>query len=344
MRETSRSGESGKIMKSFVCPRQVVNDCIVDIMIEIGYKSSRRCQFLASLLCQLVVLFFFCDNVASSFTCPIIHHHQSRSTSSVLLANAAAKIPTSPTDRDNAAIASIRTAISKPRVPSLPLIECEFPSLASLNKLGDGSLRSSLEAEEANIAFVVKLVRGISSPIPLLGPRIAVVISSSAAVSMTEKIRKRVGGFASVYSLKMGGGIPNEDGGGVKKKGSVCYIFITPSSKSDYRTAIDQAELGYPTILLNGKFKDTKTIPGSATMAYFNKPLTYNSAVAGYLIRSYPGPWTVLDAQTKAALGSFTDEEILVEGTNTPDLRESGRMVRKSVDNRAIEARSVARK
>ena len=26
VRETSRSGESGKIMKSFVCPRQVVND------------------------------------------------------------------------------------------------------------------------------------------------------------------------------------------------------------------------------------------------------------------------------------------------------------------------------
>lgn len=305
------------------------------IMIEIGYRS---------LLCLLVLFFSGDNNVASSFTSPIIHQYQRRSTSSVLLANAAAKIPTSPTDRDVASIASIRAAISKPRVPSLPLIECEFPSLASLNKLGDGSLRSSLEAEEANIAFVVKLVRGLSSPIPLLGPRVSVVTSSSASVSFTEKIRKRVGGTASVYSLKMGGDISNEDGGVGKKKGNICYIFITPSSKSDYSTAIDKAELGYPSILVNGSFKDLKTIPGSATMAYFNKPLTYNSAVAGYLIRSYPGPWTVLDAQTKAVLGSFTDGEILVEGTNTPDLRESGRLVQKSVDNRAIKARSVARK
>lgn len=257
----------------------------------------------------------------------------------MLLANAAANIPTSPTDRDVAAIASIRASISKPRVPSFPLIECEFPSLASLNKLGDGSLRSSLEAEEANIAFVVKLVRGLSSPIPLLGPRMCVVTSTS--ISLTEKIRKRVGGAASV--LKMSD-ISNKNGRGGKKKGNICYIFITPSSKSEYRSAIDQAEAGYPTILVNGSFKDLKTIPGSATMAYFNKPLTYNSAVAGYLIRSYPGLWTVLDAHTKAVLGSFTDEEILVEGTNTPDLRESGRMVQKSVDNRAIEARLVARK
>lgn len=302
-------------------------------------------SFFASLFYLLVVILFFFGykNVASSFTSTPIIHHQRRSTSSVLLANAAAKIPTSPTDRDVAAIASIRAAISRPRVPSLPLIECEFPSLTSLNKLGDGSLRSSLEAEEANIAFVAKLVRGISSPIPLLGPRVCVVTSSSASVSLTEKIRKRVGGAASVYSLKMGDA-SNKDGGGGKKKGNMCYIFITPSSKSDYRTAIDQAEAGYPTILVNGSFKDLKTIPGSATMAYFNKPLTYNSAVAGYLIRLYPGPWTVLDAQTKAVLGSFTDEVILVEGTNTPDLRESGRMVQKSVDNRAIEARSVARK
>ena len=75
-------------------------------------------------------------------------------------------------------------------------------------------------------------------------------------------------------------------------------------------------------------------------MGYFLKPLTYNSQVAGFLIRSYPSLWTVLDAQTKEVLGSFTDEQILVEGTNTPDLRESGRLVQKSVDERAIKARA----
>ena len=75
-------------------------------------------------------------------------------------------------------------------------------------------------------------------------------------------------------------------------------------------------------------------------MAYYSKPLTYNSQVAGFLIRSYPSLWTVLDAQSKAVLGSFTDGEILVDKTNTPDLRESGRLVQKSVDERAIQARA----
>ena len=48
----------------------------------------------------------------------------------------------------------------------------------------------------------------------------------------------------------------------------------------------------------------------------------------------------VLDATTKAVLKTFTDGEILVEKTNTPDLRESGRLVQKSVDERAIQARA----
>jgi len=86
--------------------------------------------------------------------------------------------------------------------------------------------------------------------------------------------------------------------------------------------------------------QDLKSVPPSATMAYFNKPLTYNSQVAGFLIRSYPSLWTVLDAQSKSVLGSFSDGQILVQRTNTPDLRESGRLVQKSVDERAIRARA----
>jgi hypothetical protein len=74
-------------------------------------------------------------------------------------------------------------------------------------------------------------------------------------------------------------------------------------------------------------------------MAYYLKPLTYNSQVAGYLIRIYPNNWTVLDAVTQKPLGSFTDAEILFGGTNSPDLRGSGRLVQKSTDDRAIAAR-----
>mmetsp|Transcript_445 Transcript_445/g.802 ORF Transcript_445/g.802 Transcript_445/m.802 type:complete len:82 (+) Transcript_445:514-759(+) len=74
-------------------------------------------------------------------------------------------------------------------------------------------------------------------------------------------------------------------------------------------------------------------------MAYFLKPLTYNSQIAGYLIRCYPGKWTTIDAVSKHILGSFDDDEILKGNSNTPGLRESGRLVQKSVDTRAIQAR-----
>jgi hypothetical protein len=39
-------------------------------------------------------------------------------------------------------------------------------------------------------------------------------------------------------------------------------------------------------------------------------------------------------------LATFTDADILVGETNTPDLRGSGRLVQKSVDERAIRARN----
>jgi len=241
----------------------------------------------------------------------------------------AAKIPSSPKDRDNAAIAAVKAAISKPRNTSCPLIECEFPALSALNKLGDGSLRSSLEAEDANVAFANKLVGGIGTPI--FGPSVSLVMSSSASNAMINKVKKKVKG-ATVFSSK--DGMPEVSG-----KDNV-WIFLTPSSPRDYKAAASLAEYGCPTVLVNGSFKDLKSVPESATMAYFVKPLTYNSQVAGYLIRSYPSVWTVLDAQTKSVLGSFTDEQILVQRTNTPDLRESGRLVQKSVDERAIKARA----
>ena len=81
-------------------------------------------------------------------------------------------------------------------------------------------------------------------------------------------------------------------------------------------------------------------MPNTATMAYFLKPLTYNSMVSGFLIRSYPGPWTVLDAVTKQSLGTFSDQEILFKQSNTPDLRAPGRLVQKATDDRAIAARN----
>jgi hypothetical protein len=74
-------------------------------------------------------------------------------------------------------------------------------------------------------------------------------------------------------------------------------------------------------------------------MAYFFKPLTYNSQIAGYLVRSFPQLWTTVDATGKMVLGSCDDKDILVPNTNTPDLRQSVKQVQKSVDDMAILAR-----
>jgi hypothetical protein len=87
-------------------------------------------------------------------------------------------------------------------------------------------------------------------------------------------------------------------------------------------------------------YQDQKSIPGTATMAYYLKPLTYNSRVAGYLIRSYPSSWTVLDSFSKEVLATFSDSDILVKGTNTPDLRDSVRLIQKKSVDDAIRYRN----
>ena len=50
--------------------------------------------------------------------------------------------------RDNQAISAVKAAISKPKTRGYPLIECEFPPLKELNKLGDGSMRSANEVDQ----------------------------------------------------------------------------------------------------------------------------------------------------------------------------------------------------
>lgn len=245
--------------------------------------------------------------------------------------DSSSQIPNTINERDNQAINAIKAAIRKPRSPSMPYIECEFPALQALNKLGDGSLRSTLEAEEANLSFVSKLVKALA-PATFLGPKVSLFVSSSATKSFFAGAKKKVKG-ASHYSLK--DGTPQEIG-----EDTVCIITM-PSSRVDYQTAQNLAASGNvaAVIVVNGFAKDPKSVPTSATMAYFLKPLTYNSQVAGYLTRSYPAKWAVIETATKKVLASFSDEEILVKGTNTPDLRNSGRIIQRAADERAIKER-----
>lgn len=245
--------------------------------------------------------------------------------------SAAAVVPKSLADRDARAINAVKAAIASPRDPSLPLVECEFPALAALNKLGDGSLRSAQEAEKSNLAFVGKLVKALAPPPFVPGTRPWLLVSASSSNAFSDAASRAAAGAATLRSLREG--VPSSVG-----PNDVC-VLVTPSGRTDYEAARVLATRARAVVLVNGFAKDAKSVPGRATMAYYLKPLTYNSRVAGFLVRSWPGPWTTIDAASSEVLSTRSDEDVLVRGTNTPDLRESGREVQRSVDQRAARER-----
>ncbi|OEU11158.1 hypothetical protein FRACYDRAFT_193086 [Fragilariopsis cylindrus CCMP1102] len=254
--------------------------------------------------------------------------------------NTASSIPSSTDNRDKQAIDSTKKAIDKPRNSNFPLIELEFPPIQSLNKLGDGSLRSTIEVDNANLKFyLMDVLNPFKSSIQKY-----TCISSSSTNSFRTKAQKiATKGIDVIDSSAVA---QEEDNNGATV--GMVYIFISPSSRGDYMMAqqMANANICKSVVIVNGFAKGPNSISGLATMSYYLKPLTYNSQIAGYLIRSYPSLWTVLDSSggggVKAAkvLTTYTDKDILVQGTNTPDLRASGKLVQKSVDERAIAARS----
>lgn len=235
--------------------------------------------------------------------------------------------------RNQQVIKAARSALASPRTPSFKLIECEFPAVAALNKLGDGSLRSANEVDDANLATAKAIVQSISSVIPGLGPAVWLLTSTAAGPAFIKKATESTTKVPSyVHNLKEG--LP------AIKSRDVC-VLVAPCNSQDYAAAQRLAINGNAVILVNGFAKDLQSVPGAATMAYFLKPLTYNSQIAGYLIRCYPGPWTVVDAATGSTLSTCLDETILVAGTNTPDLRAAVKLVQRAVDERAIRARAL---
>ena len=93
------------------------------------------------------------------------------------------------------------------------------------------------------MAFANKLVNGIATP--FIGPKVCLVMSSSASDALVGKVEKKVRG-ATLHSLKEG--MP------ALGKGGVC-VFLTPSSQRDYQAARTLAKSGCATVLVNGSFK-----------------------------------------------------------------------------------------
>ena len=179
--------------------------------------------------------------------------------------------------------------------------------------------------------FCKKLVEALT-PLPFLGPEPWLMMSSAANNALFQKAVATK--LPQVHSLK--------EGRPSNLKGKSTCVFMSPSSR-DYEIAKEIVNKnGNVVVLVNGLAKDTKSVPGDATMAYFLKPLTYNSQIAGYLVREFPGPWTTLFADgSDKTLDAKADNEILVPGTNTPDLRAAVRQVQVAVDEKAIQARNA---
>ena len=153
--------------------------------------------------------------------------------------NAGVGIPKSSAMRDTQAIESVKAAIKAQK----SFLEIEFPALEQLNKLGDGSLRSAKEAEQANLAFLSKLVKGIK-PLPFMGPNICLVTSSAASKSFQTAANTLAGGLG-ITACSLRDGIP------AQSTSKDIILFLNPSSSADYTAAANASKTAI-SVIING--------------------------------------------------------------------------------------------
>ena len=139
---------------------------------------------------------------------------------------------------DNQAIQAVKAAIAKPNNSNFRLLECEFPALASLNKLGDGSLQSSNAVDDSNLATAVKLCNALS--VPVFGPTACLLTSASATGRLLQRARKA---YRTVHSLR--DGVPDTS------KNNNLFVLVAPSGR-DYAVAQQLAADGATVVLVNG--------------------------------------------------------------------------------------------
>jgi hypothetical protein len=213
---------------------------------------------------------------------------------------------------DNPTNSAIQSACAGLKGRKSGLFEIDFPLTSQLNRAGSGSLSDAKMIEERQNAFVSSLKAKISLPIIGLGSPCTVYSFSSSLPS----------------SLPF----PTDDGS--------ILLCVSPSQPSHYKSCLTRSQTS-PTLIVNGILKTTKSVPSTATSLYYQKPLTHNSQISGYLLRSYPSPYQVLDPQGRVLKTYGSEDEVLVRGTNTPDLRDAVKICSAEADRRAIEARRV---
>lgn len=151
-------------------------------------------------------------------------------------------VPKSVNERNKEMAEAVKTAIARPRTPSCKLIECEFPALAALNKLGDGSRRSAMDADDANLEASLVIAKSFLPP-PFGPGKVWVIPSRSSTERMKSNMKKK---WSSVHSLTEG--LPP-----VKSR-DVC-VLVSPSSSTDYDAAARLVANGNAVVVVNGQAK-----------------------------------------------------------------------------------------
>jgi hypothetical protein len=163
-------------------------------------------------------------------------------------------VPRSIAARNEEMARAVRAAISNPRVPSCRLIECEFPALAALNKMGDGSSRSAMDVDDANLAAALTIARSFLLPVvPFFSPPKVWVIPSRSSSQRIQSALTKQWKRDAVHFL---GNSNNNDTGGLPpvKSRDVC-IFVAPSSSTDYDVAKRLTANGNVVVVVNGQAK-----------------------------------------------------------------------------------------
>ncbi|CAN0184305.1 unnamed protein product [Pylaiella littoralis] len=147
-------------------------------------------------------------------------------------------------------------------------MEVEFPPLASLNKINDGSAKNRRLARDNTLAFAKKLVGAVGR-----GKKVYVVCCQPGAV---DDFGKGAGGAADVRALNAKNLPP-------AKSGDV-IVVVTPADQSQWKLARTMAETA-TVVIVNGVFVN-------GYMPF--EPVYYFKPISGWgsVVRQYPGPFT----------------------------------------------------
>jgi hypothetical protein len=207
-------------------------------------------------------------------------------------------VPTSYDEIHAQAIASVAQGLKAGK----RRLEVEFPPIAQTNKISDGSASSQATVRRANVAFNAKVAAALSKS----AARVLVLCEDAA--TLQEMLRAVLPSNAFCALIKDAASLG-------PRKGDIILSCQPANSKSWIASA--QLESEAPVIVLNGfQYNGYKAFD----MAYYLKPMTFNSGICGYCIRSFPYDWVVWSAKTAQPI-DYSVEFVEAQGCLRPDLQ-----------------------